>query len=186
MCWTYLWCCLGTIVCVVNPSYWWCSETVVCDEHILFVLLKTIICVMNLSFYLLMLTIIFLMFICKIWWYRNNFLTICYICGIKQDGGNGHEFSEDGGSTSSSEDELLLMARHNLKWTQEFIALMAPIFGMYFDKYFIKLPPWVDGESGMQWVQRTLARDNSCYNMFWVERPLFNRLHNTLIQSYGL
>lgn len=60
------------------------------------------------------------------------------------------------------------------------------MFGMYFDKYFVKLPRRVAGESGLQWVQRTLARDNSCYNMFRVERPLFNRLHNTLVHSYGL
>jgi len=32
----------------------------------------------------------------------------------------------------------------------------------------------------------TLAQDTQCYNMFRVERPLFNRLHSTLVESYGL
>lgn len=100
----------------------------------------------------------------------------------------GHLSSEDGGSTSSSEDELLLMACSNLIWTQEFIAQIAPIpiFSMYFDNYFLNAPKREGGESGEQWVQRTLAHDNSCYNMFRVEPALFNRLHNTLVQSHGL
>ncbi|KAM3364275.1 hypothetical protein ACQJBY_014556 [Aegilops geniculata] len=57
---------------------------------------------------------------------------------------------------------------------------------MYSDNYFVKLPRRVSGYSGLDWVQETLARDTQCYNMFRVERPLFNRLHNTLVQSYGL
>ena len=57
---------------------------------------------------------------------------------------------------------------------------------MYYEKYYDKLPRQVARESGIDWVRRTLARDTSCYNMFRVERPLFNRLHNILVDSYGL
>lgn len=59
---------------------------------------------------------------------------------------------------------------------------------MYSDNHFVKLPPrsLFAPESGLQWVQRTLTRDSSCYKMFRVEIPLFNRLHNTLVESYGL
>ncbi|XP_039854227.1 uncharacterized protein LOC120712503 isoform X2 [Panicum virgatum] len=98
----------------------------------------------------------------------------------------GQGEDDDGGSTSSSEDEIISMCRKNLKMAQNFVAQMVPIFGMYSDNYFVKLPRRQDGESGLQWVQRTLRRDNSCYKMFRVERPLFNRLHNTLVESYGL
>ena len=66
------------------------------------------------------------------------------------------------------------------------ILQLVPILGMYSDNYFVKLPRRVTGDSGLDWVQETLARDTQCYNMFRVERPLFNRLHNTLVHSYGL
>jgi len=98
----------------------------------------------------------------------------------------GQGEDDDGGSTSSSEDEIISMCHKNLKMAQNFVVQMVPIFGMYSDNYFVKLPRRQDGESGLQWVQRTLRRDNSCYKMFRVERPLFNRLHNTLVESYGL
>jgi len=59
---------------------------------------------------------------------------------------------DDGGSTSSSEDEIIFMCRKNLKMAQNFVAQMVPIFGMYSDNYFVKLPRRQDGESGLQWV----------------------------------
>ena len=65
------------------------------------------------------------------------------------------------------------------------ILQMVPILGMYSDNYFVKLPR-VNGDSGLDWVHNCLARDTDCYNMFRVERPLLNRLHNTLVESYGL
>jgi len=96
-----------------------------------------------------------------------------------------HEASGEESATSS-EDEIVAMARNNLKRSQEFMVQTATIFGMYYEKHFDKLPKRIEGESGIQWVRRTLARDTSCYNMFRVERPLFNRLHNILVDSYGL
>ena len=90
---------------------------------------------------------------------------------------------DDGGS--SSEDEIISMCRNNLRQSENLIVQLVPIFGMYSDNYFIKLPRRVNGDSGLDWVMETLARDTQCYNMFRVERPLFYRLHNTLIQSYG-
>lgn len=90
----------------------------------------------------------------------------------------------DGGSTS--EDEIISMCRNNLVQSENLILKLVPVLGMYSDNYFVKLPRRVSGYSGLDWVQETLARDTQCYNMFRVERPLFNRLHNTLVQSYGL
>lgn len=106
---------------------------------------------------------------------------------LKQEEDHGpmvEEAEDDGGSTS--EDEIISMCRNNLVHAENLIVQLVPILGMYSDNYFVKLPKRVNGDSGMDWVMDTLARDTQCYNMFRVERALFNRLHNTLVQSYGL
>ncbi|KAL6839536.1 hypothetical protein ACP4OV_030806 [Aristida adscensionis] len=41
-------------------------------------------------------------------------------------------------------------------------------------------------ETGIDWVQSTLANPTSCYNMFRMNRALFTRLHDVLVESYGL
>ena len=58
--------------------------------------------------------------------------------------------SEEQGGATSSEDEIVAMARNNLKRSQEFMVQVATIFGMYYEKYFDKLPRRVKGESGIQ------------------------------------
>lgn len=106
---------------------------------------------------------------------------------LKQEEDHGpmvEEAKDDGGSTS--EDEIISMCRNNLVHAENLIVQLVPILGMYSNNYFVKLPKRVNGDSGMDWVMDTLARDTQCYNMFRVERALFNRLHNTLVQSYGL
>ena len=90
------------------------------------------------------------------------------------------EEDEDGGS--SSEDE----AMPTLVQAQNLITQLVPILGMYSNNYFVKLPKRVHGDSGLDWVRYCLARDTDCYKMFRVEIPLFNRLHSTLVTSYGL
>jgi hypothetical protein len=91
------------------------------------------------------------------------------------------EEDDHDGSTSSSEDEIVTMCCKNLKDTQDVIAYIVPILGMYSDHFFWKLPYRIVGDSGIEWVMRTLARHNFCYNMSRVERQLFNKLHNTLV-----
>lgn len=106
---------------------------------------------------------------------------------LKQEDDDGIMYDEevaDGGS--SSEDEIISRCRNNLVQQQKMIVPLVPILGMYSDNYFLKLPKRVAGDSGLEWVQETLARDTQCYNMFRVERPLFYRLHNTLVRRYGL
>jgi hypothetical protein len=105
---------------------------------------------------------------------------------LKQEDDHGpmiEEEEEDGGS--SSEDEIISMCRNNLVQQHNLILQLVPILGMYFDNYFVKLPKRVTGDSGLDWVNETLARDTQCYNMFRVERPLFYKLHNTLVRTYG-
>jgi hypothetical protein len=41
-------------------------------------------------------------------------------------------------------------------------------------------------ETGIQWVERTLENSNDCFDMFRMRRTAFRRLHDTLVQSYGL
>jgi hypothetical protein len=78
------------------------------------------------------------------------------------------------------------MARNNLKRDHEFIMQTMAAFGTYFQTYYVKKPRREPIETGMQWVERTLANADDCYDMFRVARPVFNRLHNLLVQSYGL
>ena len=106
---------------------------------------------------------------------------------LKQEVDHGpmiEEEEDDGGS--SSEDEIISMCRNNLVQQQNLILQLVLILGMYSDNYFLKLPKRVTRDSGLDWVHETLARETQCYNMFRVERPLFYRLHNTLVQRYGL
>jgi hypothetical protein len=40
--------------------------------------------------------------------------------------------------------------------------------------------------SGIQWVEVTLQDSEECYNMFRMTRSVFLRLHDTLVEDYGL
>jgi len=95
------------------------------------------------------------------------------------------EEDQDAGG-GSSEDEIISMCRNNLVEAQKVIVQLVPILGMYSDNYLVKLPRRPSRYPGLVWVMDTLAQDTQCYNMFRVERPLFNRLHSTLVESYGL
>jgi hypothetical protein len=50
----------------------------------------------------------------------------------------------------------------------------------YFDTYLDKAPYRVPAESGYDWVS------TSWYNMFRINRDVFDKLHNMLTESYGL
>jgi hypothetical protein len=41
-------------------------------------------------------------------------------------------------------------------------------------------------ETGIQWVERTLESSDDCFDMFRIRRTMFRRLHDTLVQNYGL
>ena len=47
---------------------------------------------------------------------------------------------------------------------------------------FIRVPK----ETGIEWVMRTLGNPTDCYDMFRMSRPMFEKLHNVLVESYGL
>jgi hypothetical protein len=41
-------------------------------------------------------------------------------------------------------------------------------------------------ETGIQWVEQTLENSDDCYDMFYMRRTVFHRLHDTLVHNYGL
>jgi hypothetical protein len=67
------------------------------------------------------------------------------------------------------------------------IAAVGAMLGMYyFDTYLDKAPYRVPAKSGYDLVMRTLGNSTSCYNMFRMNRDVFDKLHNVLVKSYGL
>jgi len=42
------------------------------------------------------------------------------------------------------------------------------------------------GMSGLEWVERKLLNRQKCYNMFRMTPTLFHRLHDLLVENYGL
>jgi hypothetical protein len=69
---------------------------------------------------------------------------------------------------------------------RKIIMVASMIRTYYFDTYMNKAARRVPAESGYDWVLRTIDNRTSCYNMFRMSRPVFNKLHNLLVESYGL
>ena len=51
---------------------------------------------------------------------------------------------------------------------------------------FSQVPRRALVETGIQWVERTLQNSNDCFDMFRMRRTVFRRLHDTLVDNYGL
>jgi hypothetical protein len=47
-------------------------------------------------------------------------------------------------------------------------------------------PRTIPPETGIQWVERQLQDSDDCYDMFRMRRTVFRRLHETLVNDYGL
>ncbi|KAL6847181.1 hypothetical protein ACP4OV_023034 [Aristida adscensionis] len=62
----------------------------------------------------------------------------------------------------------------------------ALLLGMYYYTYFEKRPRRVVKELGIEWVEKTLSNPTSCYNMFRMNPPIFEKLHDILVRSYGV
>ena len=92
---------------------------------------------------------------------------------------------EDEDSDSSEDEILRLIAEEDSEYERQFTEDLL-LFGMYHDTYFNKTKKRKTVESGHDWVMRNLADSVQCYNMFRMSRELFDRLHDLLVQSYGL
>lgn len=54
------------------------------------------------------------------------------------------------------------------------------------DKYLNKRKRPPPRQSGYPWVIDQLQVNRDCYNMFHMNRPVFDKLHETLVENYGL
>lgn len=79
-----------------------------------------------------------------------------------------------------------MVARNQLDMMKQYGAVTCA-FGMYYtDTYLNKSERIEPDESGHDWVMKTLRVPKDCYDMFRMSRPLFDRLHDLLVTSYGL
>jgi len=60
------------------------------------------------------------------------------------------------------------------------------LFADHYDKYCNKAKRRKPMVTGLQWVERTLGDRKRSYNMFIMSPTMFDRLHDLLIESYGL
>ena len=59
-------------------------------------------------------------------------------------------------------------------------------YAMHIDKYYNRAECWQPSLTRLEWVERKLGDRNSCYNMFTMSPTVFHRLHDVLVESYGL
>lgn len=106
---------------------------------------------------------------------------------LLQDGeGSGDEDISDEDS-SDDEIDLIIYILKKREMDRRRACMLATMIGTYYlELYSNKAPRRVAPESGHDWVMRTLANRTACYNMFRMHRPVFERLHSVLVESYEL
>lgn len=60
------------------------------------------------------------------------------------------------------------------------------LFALHIEKYLTRSEYRVPLVTGLTWVERKLANRDSCYKMFRMTPTMFHRLHDLLVESYGL
>ena len=60
------------------------------------------------------------------------------------------------------------------------------LFAIHHDKYYSRAKRRQPLLTGLEWVERKLGDKNSCYNIFRMSPTVFHRLHDLLVESYGL
>lgn len=89
-------------------------------------------------------------------------------------------------SGSDEDDAIFELARSHQDMLKKYGTLSCTI-GMYYnDTYLNKSERREPVESGHNWVMRNLSDPRECYNMFRMNRPLFDRLHELLVANYRL
>nr|XP_025877424.1 uncharacterized protein LOC107277889 isoform X1 [Oryza sativa Japonica Group]XP_025877425.1 uncharacterized protein LOC107277889 isoform X1 [Oryza sativa Japonica Group] len=106
---------------------------------------------------------------------------------LLQDGegsGDEHISEED---SSDDEIDLIIYILKKREMDRRRACMLAAMIGTYYlELYSNKAPRRGAPESGHDWVMRTLANRTACYNMFRMHRPVFERLHSVLVESYEL
>ncbi|WVZ91998.1 hypothetical protein U9M48_038097 [Paspalum notatum var. saurae] len=90
-----------------------------------------------------------------------------------------------GWSVDSSDEEPLTLLQEDAEHEKQVMETIF-FFGMYHDTYMHKNKRRTAPESGQEWVMRNLADETECYKLFRMTSPMFYRLHDLLVQSYGL
>jgi len=84
------------------------------------------------------------------------------------------------------------------EWEEEFFNLFLDdddeigfIYGTYeyathLDKYYNRSEYRQQQMSGLEWVQAKLRKGTACYNMFRMTPAMFHRMHELLVDRYGL
>jgi hypothetical protein len=85
----------------------------------------------------------------------------------------------------SSDEELLNLLQEDAELEKQVMETIF-LFGMYHDTYMHKNKRMTAPESGQEWVMRNLADQTECYKLFRMTPPMFYKLHDLLVQSYGL
>jgi hypothetical protein len=85
----------------------------------------------------------------------------------------------------SSDEELLNLLQEDAEHEKQVMETIF-LFGMYHDTYMHKNKRMTAPESGQEWVMRNLADQTECYKLFRMTPPMFYKLHDLLVQSYGL
>jgi hypothetical protein len=67
------------------------------------------------------------------------------------------------------------------------VMIVARLFGMYYcNSYLSKSERRQPDVTDCDWVIKCLNSCKACYKMFWVTRPIFDKLHETLLSNYDL
>ncbi|WVZ94828.1 hypothetical protein U9M48_040672 [Paspalum notatum var. saurae] len=89
------------------------------------------------------------------------------------------------GQLDSSDEEVLNLLVEDAEHEKQVMEMIF-IFDMYDHTYMHQIKRRTAPESGHDWVMRNLADETECYNMFRMTPPMFYKLHDLLVQSYGL
>jgi hypothetical protein len=99
-----------------------------------------------------------------------------------QDGNSARDVDT---SDESSDDELFRLLVEQDNEDRDFLDGML-LFAVHYDTYCNKAKRRKPIEIGLQWVERNLRDRNKCYNMFRMSPTILDRLHDLLVESYGL
>jgi hypothetical protein len=89
-------------------------------------------------------------------------------------------------SSDDEEDMPMTVALNRVETLRNFEIVAAGLGMFYAHNYLTKSTRKEPKMSGYEWVMITLSDPTDCYEMFRMSRPLFDRLHDLLVSSYGL
>jgi hypothetical protein len=103
----------------------------------------------------------------------DTILYVCFLCLFEH-------VSDD-----SDEENQVVQYLEKRSQKRRQIALIDTIFNMYhYETHMNKSEYRVPTESGYNWVMKNLGHSTSCYNIFRMNKHVFDRIHNVLVESW--